>query len=74
MKNALHCYWHKALSVLGWHGAAPAAVPSQAPAPPPDASWLAASALGEEDPGASLESMERPLGPSRDGASPPRRP
>ena len=72
MKKARHCYWHKALSALGRRGAPSAAAPSQAPAPPPDASWLAASALGEEDPGASLESMERTVRGSPDGISPPR--
>lgn len=66
MRNAWHFYWHKALSALGWRDdpSAPAASPPSVP--PPDAGWLAASALGEEDPGASLEALERTERPLKD--------
>ena len=69
MKNALHSHWLKALRL--W-GRVSRPVESPAPAPPADADWLADSAVGEEDPGASLEALQRPGRSVKGSESPPR--
>lgn len=71
MKSAVHFYWNKVRGFFGPRTAPSGEPHGQAPAPPADASWLEASALGEEDPGASLDALEGRTRPLNEGERPP---
>lgn len=72
MKSAVHFYWNKVRGLFGARTAPSEEGHGQAPTPPADAAWLETSAVGEEDPGASVEALQgsntRPL---NEGGRPP---